>query len=55
VFRAQNATWLRMIASHAPKLEARYVETTDYDLLSTAEIIEFAHKLNGRVYRKPDE
>jgi hypothetical protein len=55
VFRAQDATWLRMIASHAPKLEARYVETTDYDLLSTAEIIEFAHKLNGRVYRKPDE
>jgi hypothetical protein len=55
VFRAQDATWLRMIATHSPKLEARYTEATDADLLSADEIIEIARKLDGRVYRKPDE
>jgi hypothetical protein len=54
VFRAKDATWLRMIASYSDKLAARYQDTPEASLLSGAEIVEIAHRLNGRVYKRPD-
>jgi hypothetical protein len=54
VFRAQDATWLRMIASYSNKLAARYQDTPEASLLSGAEIVEIARGLNGRVYKRPD-
>ena len=55
VFRAEDATWLRMIATHSPKREARYGTTTSSELLSTDAVIEIAHSLNGRVYKRLDD
>jgi hypothetical protein len=54
VFRANDATWLRMIAAHSAKLAARYDRETEASLLPTDEIVEIAHRLNGRIYKKPD-
>jgi len=55
VFRAEDATWLRMIASHSQKLADRYDESGTTGLLPPDAIIETARRLNGRVYKKPDD
>ena len=49
VFRANEATWLRMIASYSDKLAARYDKATETSLLPTHEIVEISHRLNGLV------
>lgn len=54
VFRAEDATWLRMIATYSRKLAAQYDKSGDASLLPTDEVIEIARRLNGRVYKKPD-
>jgi len=51
VFRSNNATWLRMVAAHSPKLAARFTDTVPAGSQSAAEV---ARRLNGRVYRQPD-
>ena len=53
-FRAEDATWLRMIASYSDKLAARYRDTSAATLLSGNEVLDIAHNLNGRVYKRPD-
>ena len=54
VFRADNATGLRMLATYSQKLKARYDESSSVSLLPTDEIIEIARRLNGRVYKQTD-
>lgn len=54
VFRSDDTTGLRMIATHSEKLEARYENAESANLIPTQEIVDIANKLNGRVYRLPD-
>jgi len=54
VFRAEEATWLRMIATYSRKLAAQHNKSGDTNLLPDEEIIEIARRLNGRVYKQPD-
>jgi hypothetical protein len=53
-FRAEDATWLRMIALYSDKLAARYRDASDVTLLSGNEILDIARSLNGRVYKLHD-
>lgn len=54
VSRTQDATWLRMVASHSVKLANRY-RGAGSNLLQNDQVIEFARRLNGRVYMTPDQ
>jgi hypothetical protein len=53
-FRAEDATWLRIIASYSDNLAARYLDTSDITLLSGNEVLDIARSLNGRVYNLHD-
>lgn len=54
VFTAEDATWLRMVASYSEKLATRYQDITSIALLSDDEIIEITRSLNDRIYKQPD-
>jgi hypothetical protein len=51
VYTAAGDTWLRMIAAHAPKLAERFADTPSSGLLSSDEVTQIVHELNGRVYK----
>ena len=54
-FQTEDATWLKIVATHSPKLEARYAATSDSGLLPTNAIIQIVQRLNGRVYKRLDD
>lgn len=55
VFRAGNATWLKMTAAYSEKLAADTAERERRQLMSASEVKELTSRLQGRMYKMPDE
>jgi hypothetical protein len=55
VFRADNATWLRMTAGYSDKLAAENPEGERGKLMSANEVKDVVTRLQGRLYKMPDK
>lgn len=55
VFRADNATWLKMTAGYSDKLAADNLDGNRGKLLSPSEVKDVVTRLQGRIYKMPDQ
>jgi hypothetical protein len=54
VFRAGNASWLKMTAGYSDKLAATNLEGERGKLMSANEVKDVVTRLQGRIYKMPD-
>ncbi len=55
VFRAGNATWLKMTAGYSAKLAADNPKTGGRKWMSASEVKDIVTRLQGRLYKLPDQ